>query len=161
MAAAQGKGMDWRPVNPAAHCGRRPFFALGKARAARRPAAVNGQLCPGQGMEWQQRKAREWIGGRSILLPIAAAGRSLPWARQGQRGRRYAGIDGGGQLCPGQGMEWQQRKAKEWIGGRSILLPIAAAGRSLPWARQGQHIGGVLCPGQWIGKGSAAADMPE
>ena len=57
---AQGKGMDWRPVNPAAHCGRRPFFAQGKAKAARRPAAVNGQHCPGQ--RNRQRKGKEWNG---------------------------------------------------------------------------------------------------
>ena len=57
----QGKGMA--AVNPAAaHCGRRPFFALGKAREWRRstlPLPAAGQsccplrppavLCPGQG----------------------------------------------------------------------------------------------------------------
>ena len=43
-------------VNPAAHCGRRPFFALGKGSAA----AGGGVLCPGQ------RKGKEWNSGRSI-----------------------------------------------------------------------------------------------
>ena len=71
-----------------------------------RPAAV---LCPGQGMEWQQqRKAREWAK-----------------AAQGSR------IDGGGQLCPGQGKGMGSSAA---AGGRQLCLcrpPFFAQGKGM------------------------------
>ena len=88
--ARQGNGggqsccCPFRPAN-SAHCGRRPFFALGKA-AYRRP--VNPAAA---------------LAGRPTL-PIAAGGRSLPWARQQDRRRAVNSTFTGGQLCPGQGM---------------------------------------------------------
>ena len=116
---------------------RPPFFALGKGMAAVNPgnSAAQGKgmdwrrsilllpipagqlcpcrpaavLCPGQGMEWQQqRKAREWAK-----------------AAQGSR------IDGGGQLCPGQGKGMGSSAA---AGGRQLCLcrpPFFAQGKGM------------------------------
>ena len=103
-------------------------------------AAVNPvTCCPGQGMEWQ---GADRQGSR-----IDGGGQLCPGQgnRQGQR-------KAAGQLCPGQGMEWRP------------VNPAAHCGRStLPRERNGQGNGGgqscCLCrrPFFALGKGSAAA----
>ena len=117
MAAAQGKGMDWRPVNPAAHCGRRPFFALGK-----QGQHIGGVLCPGQ---WIGKGSSRIDGGRPAAVNSAALGKE--WngssARQGnglaagQSGNSAAHCGRPTLLLPAaffaqgsarQGMDWQQ-----------------------------------------------------
>ena len=101
-AAAQGKGIDWRPVNPAAHCGRRPFFALGKARAAYRRRSLPWAK------EWQQRGGRRRLtantaqgkGMAAVNFAQGSARQGMDWQGQQDR-RRPAAVNG--QLCPGQG----------------------------------------------------------
>ena len=103
---------------------RRPFFAQGSARQGQHIGG--GQLCPGQWIG--SSAAAAGIDGRRSMLPIAAAGRSLPWARQGQGngGRSILLPLPAAVLCPGQ------RKARAAYRRRSTL----------PWAMDWQQRGG-------------------
>ena len=100
-----------------AFAGGRSLPRASKARAARRPAAVNGQLCPGQGNGLAAVNPAAHCGRPT--LPIAAAGRSLPRAAYWRRSLPRAA--------------YRRRslpRARQGNGGRSILLLPLPAGQS-------------------------------
>ena len=169
-------------VNPAAHSGRPtlPIAAAGRslprAKAARRPAAVNGQHCPGQGqgMEWQQQRGgRRYAGidggGQSCCCPlrpansaqgsILAAFFALGKAREWRRSTLLLPLPAAavnGQHCPGQGqgMEWARQQDRT-----AAVNPAAHCGRSmLPWAAYWRR--SLPRAREWIGSSARAARRP-